>query len=87
MIPRYLSKFDDAVHVSEHELGDVDCELTVDFRPLVPCISRGEAELLLAFVEVHINMFFYPGLIIFILFLVFINLNKIAFYRLVAKTS
>lgn len=58
MIPRYLSKFDDAVHVSEHELGDVDCELTVDFRPLVPCISRGEAELLLAFVEVHINMFF-----------------------------
>lgn len=57
MIPRYLSKFDDAVHVSEHELGDVDCELTVDFRPLVPCISRGEAELLLAFVEVHINMF------------------------------
>ncbi|RVE47475.1 hypothetical protein evm_007886 [Chilo suppressalis] len=52
VIPRYLSKLDDAVHVSEHELGDVDCELTVDFRPLVPCISRGEAELLLAFVEV-----------------------------------
>lgn len=89
MIPRYLSKFDDAVHVSEHELGDVDCELTVDFRPLVPCISRGEAELLLAFVEVgtYQYVFFYPGLIIFILFLVFINLYKIAFYRLVAKTS
>ncbi|XP_028160039.1 transient receptor potential channel pyrexia isoform X3 [Ostrinia furnacalis] len=52
VIPRYLCKFDDAVHVSEHELGDVDCELTIDFRPLVPCLSRGEAELLLAFVEV-----------------------------------
>ncbi|XP_053613892.1 transient receptor potential channel pyrexia isoform X2 [Plodia interpunctella] len=52
VIPRYLSKFDDAVHVSEHELGDVDCELTIDFRPLVPCLSRGEAELLLAFIEV-----------------------------------
>ncbi|CAG9789260.1 unnamed protein product [Diatraea saccharalis] len=52
VIPRYLCKFDDAVHVSEHELGDVDCELTIDFRPLVPCLSRGEAELLLAFIEV-----------------------------------
>ncbi|XP_049877815.1 transient receptor potential channel pyrexia isoform X3 [Pectinophora gossypiella] len=52
VVPRYLEKFDDAVHVSEHELGDVDCELTIDFRPLVPCLSRGEAELLLAFIEV-----------------------------------
>ncbi|XP_047033633.1 transient receptor potential channel pyrexia isoform X2 [Helicoverpa zea] len=52
VIPRYLCKLDDAVHVSEHELGDVDCELVIDFRPLVPCLSRGEAELLLAFIEV-----------------------------------
>lgn len=53
VVPRYLCKFDDAVHVSEHELGDVDCELTIDFRPLVPSLQRGEAELLLAFVEVQ----------------------------------
>ncbi|KAL4715914.1 hypothetical protein ACJJTC_013214 [Scirpophaga incertulas] len=52
VVPQYLCKLDDAVHVSEHELGDVDCELTIDFRPLVPCMTRGEAELLLAFVEV-----------------------------------
>ncbi|PZC75020.1 hypothetical protein B5X24_HaOG206845 [Helicoverpa armigera] len=52
VIPRYLCKLDDAVHVSEHELGDVDCELVIDFRPLVPCLSRGEAELLLAFIEI-----------------------------------
>ncbi|XP_063627903.1 transient receptor potential channel pyrexia isoform X1 [Cydia splendana] len=52
VVPRYLCKFDDAVHMSEHELGDVDCELTIDFRPLVPNLSRGEAELLLAFIEV-----------------------------------
>ena len=52
VLPRYLCKLDDAVHVSEHELGDVDCELVIDFRPLVPCLSRGEAELLLAFIEV-----------------------------------
>jgi hypothetical protein len=52
VVPRYLCKFDDTVHVSEHELGDVDCELTIDFRPLVPNLSRGEAELLLAFIEV-----------------------------------
>lgn len=55
VVPRYLCKFDDAVHVSEHELGDVDCELTIDFRPLVPSLQRGEAELLLAFVEVRFN--------------------------------
>ncbi|CAH0728375.1 unnamed protein product, partial [Brenthis ino] len=52
VIPRYLCKFDDAVHVSEHEIGDVDCEFTIDFRPIVPCLARGEAELLLAFVEI-----------------------------------
>ncbi|XP_073950492.1 transient receptor potential channel pyrexia isoform X1 [Choristoneura fumiferana] len=52
VVPRYLCKFDDAVHMSEHELGDVDCEFTIDFRPLVPCLTRGEAELLLAFIEV-----------------------------------
>ncbi|XP_050675090.1 transient receptor potential channel pyrexia isoform X2 [Leptidea sinapis] len=52
VVPRYLYKLDDAVHVSEHELGDVDCELTIDFRPLVPSLARGEAELLLAFIEV-----------------------------------
>lgn len=52
VIPRYLGKLDDAVHVSEQEIGDVDCELVIDFRPLVPCLSRGEAELLLAFIEV-----------------------------------
>ncbi|KAJ2953216.1 hypothetical protein O0L34_g793 [Tuta absoluta] len=52
VVPRYLAKFDDAIHVSEHELGDVDCEITIDFRPLVPNLSRGESELLLAFIEV-----------------------------------
>ncbi|GBP04056.1 Transient receptor potential channel pyrexia [Eumeta japonica] len=52
VVPRYLAKLDDAVHVSEHELGDVDCELTVDFRSLVPCLSRGESELLMAFIEI-----------------------------------
>ncbi|CAG9134034.1 unnamed protein product [Plutella xylostella] len=52
VVPRYIRKFDDAVQVNEHELGDIDCEFTIDFRPLVPCLKRGEAELLLAFVEV-----------------------------------
>lgn len=55
VIPRYLCKFDDAVNVSEHELGDVDCELTIDFRCLVPSLARGEAELLLAFIEVSVQ--------------------------------
>ncbi|XP_077300169.1 transient receptor potential channel pyrexia-like [Arctopsyche grandis] len=52
VIPKYLSKFDDAIKVADHEIGDVDCELKLDFRPLVPAVSRGEAALLLAFIEV-----------------------------------
>lgn len=52
VIPRYLYKFNDSVHVSEHELGDVDCEFTIDFRPLVPSLAKGEVELLLSFIEV-----------------------------------
>lgn len=52
VIPKYLRKFDDAIKVIDHEIGDVDCELKLDFRPLVPAVERGEAALLLTFIEV-----------------------------------
>jgi hypothetical protein len=38
--------------VNEHEIGDVDCEIKLDFRVLVPNLERGETELLLAFIDV-----------------------------------
>lgn len=52
MIPKFLTKFDASITVNEHEIGDVDCEIKLDFRLLVPNTERGETELLLAFIEV-----------------------------------
>lgn len=52
VIPKYLLKFDSSIKVNEHEIGDVDCEIKIDFRLLVPNSKRGETELLLTFIEV-----------------------------------
>lgn len=52
VIPKYLAKFDSSIIVNDHEIGDVDCEIKLDFKLLVPCTDRGETELLLAFIEV-----------------------------------
>ncbi|EAA06365.5 AGAP000107-PA [Anopheles gambiae str. PEST] len=53
IIPRYVDKLDAAISVNSiHEIGDVDCEIRLDFRLLVPNNDRGETELLLAFIEV-----------------------------------
>lgn len=52
VIPKYVAKFDTSIKVNENEIGDVDCEIKLDFRCLVPNYERGETELLLAFIEV-----------------------------------
>lgn len=52
VIPKYLLKFDTSIKVNDHEIGDVDCEIKMDFRLLVPNARRGETELLLTFIEV-----------------------------------
>lgn len=52
VIPQYLSKLDSSIKLTDHEIGDVDCELKLDFRVLVPSIAKGETELLLNFIEV-----------------------------------
>ncbi|XP_063220667.1 transient receptor potential channel pyrexia-like [Bacillus rossius redtenbacheri] len=52
VLPRILSQLDAAVKLHEHEIGDVDCELKLDLRVLVPSVERGESGLLLAFIEV-----------------------------------
>lgn len=52
VIPKFLNKFDSSITVNEHEIGDVDCEIKLDFRLLVPNTERGETELLLSFIEV-----------------------------------
>lgn len=52
VLPKYVQKFDAAIKVNDHEIGDVDCEIKLDFKILVPNLERGETDLLLAFIEV-----------------------------------
>lgn len=47
-----LSKLDESVIVNDHEVGDVDCELKINFKVLVPSANKKETELLLNFIEV-----------------------------------
>lgn len=51
VLPLFVARFDQAISLHDHELGDVDCELRLDFRPLVPG-GRGETDLMLCLVEV-----------------------------------
>ncbi|XP_043274042.1 transient receptor potential channel pyrexia [Venturia canescens] len=52
VIPRLVARLDQAITLHDHELGDVDCELRLDFRVLVPGLGRGETDLMLCLVEV-----------------------------------
>lgn len=52
VIPKFISQLDASIKVNEHEIGDVDCEIKMDFRLLVPNAKRGETDLMLAFIEV-----------------------------------
>lgn len=49
---KFIEEIDSGITLHEHELGDVDCTLKLDFRILVPRTSHGESELILSFVEV-----------------------------------
>lgn len=51
VLSHFVARFDQAISLHDHELGDVDCELRLDFRPLVPG-GRGEMDLMLCLVEV-----------------------------------
>ncbi|CAK9822839.1 Transient receptor potential channel pyrexia [Anthophora retusa] len=51
ILPRFISRLDQAISLHDHELGDVDCELRLDFRPLVSA-GRRETDLMLCLVEV-----------------------------------
>ncbi|PNF22682.1 Transient receptor potential channel pyrexia [Cryptotermes secundus] len=52
ILPRILSQMDASIKLHDHEIGDVDCELKLDFRILVPSVERGESGLLLTLIEV-----------------------------------
>ncbi|EFN62634.1 Transient receptor potential channel pyrexia [Camponotus floridanus] len=48
------TRLDQSVSLHYHELGDMDCELRVDFRPLIPLGGRNETDLMLCLVEVGV---------------------------------
>ncbi|XP_055381265.1 transient receptor potential channel pyrexia isoform X1 [Condylostylus longicornis] len=52
IIPKFIAKLDSSIKVNDHEIGDVDCEIKLDFRQLVPNTERGESELIMSFIEV-----------------------------------
>ncbi|XP_069688643.1 transient receptor potential channel pyrexia-like isoform X2 [Periplaneta americana] len=52
ILPRILAQLDASIKLHDHEIGDVDCELKLDFRILVPSVDRGESGLLLTLIEV-----------------------------------
>ncbi|XP_012266246.2 transient receptor potential channel pyrexia [Athalia rosae] len=51
VLPKFLGHLDQAISLHDHELGDVDCELRLDFKPLISG-GRGEADLLLCLIDV-----------------------------------
>ncbi|KRT84307.1 Ankyrin repeat-containing protein [Oryctes borbonicus] len=52
VIPKFIGKLDSSIKLNDHEIGDVDCEVKLDFRILVPSVTKGETDLLLNFIEV-----------------------------------
>ncbi|TDG48585.1 hypothetical protein AWZ03_004914 [Drosophila navojoa] len=54
IIPKLMHKLDNSIKVNDHEIGDVDCQIKLDFHLLVPSSSteKGEAELMLSLIEV-----------------------------------
>lgn len=52
VIPKFIGKLDSSIKLNDHEIGDVDCEIKLDFRILVPTVVKGETDLLLNFIEV-----------------------------------
>lgn len=49
-----MQKLDNSIKANDHEIGDVDCQIRLDFRLLVPSSSmeKGETELMLTLIEV-----------------------------------
>ena len=58
-IPNVLPKFEDmldqAVTLAEHDINDVDCELKLDFKVLIPNRCKGESGMFMAFIETGHN--------------------------------
>ncbi|XP_050296439.1 transient receptor potential channel pyrexia [Anthonomus grandis grandis] len=52
VLPKYIASFDNSIHLNAHDIGDMDCQLKLDFRILVPNVGHQETSLLTTFIEV-----------------------------------
>ncbi|XP_037890056.1 transient receptor potential channel pyrexia [Glossina fuscipes] len=78
VIPKFMNKMDASIKVYDHEIGDVNCEIILDFRLLVPpgALERGETELLLCLIEVGQKRFLMHPLCETFLFLKWRRIRK-----------
>lgn len=72
--------------MNEHEIGDVDCEIKMDFRLLVPNAKRGETDLMLAFIEVGQKRILKHPLCETFLFLKWHRIRKFFLFSLIYHT-
>ncbi len=52
MLPKFEDMLDHAITLAEHDINDVDCELKLDFRVLIPNQSTGASSLFINFIEI-----------------------------------
>uniref|UniRef100_A0A1A9WB91 Ion transport domain-containing protein n=1 Tax=Glossina brevipalpis TaxID=37001 RepID=A0A1A9WB91_9MUSC len=78
VIPKFMSKLDTSIKVYDHEIGDVNCEIILDFRLLVPpgALERGETELILCLIEIGQKRFLMHPLCETFLFLKWRRIRK-----------
>lgn len=79
VMSNFETKFDQSIKVNDNEIGDVDCEIRLDFRILVPIPTsqRGESELLLSFIEAGQKRFLSHPLVETFLFLKWRRIRKL----------
>ena len=55
VLPKFEEMLDHAITLAEHDINDVDCELKLDFRVLIPNQSKGESAMFINFIEIGHN--------------------------------
>ena len=55
VLPKFEDMLDQAITLAEHDINDVDCELKLDYKVLIPNKCRGESTMFMAFIETGHN--------------------------------
>ena len=74
---------DEAITLAEHDINDVDCELKLDYKVLIPNKARGESAMFIAFIETGHNHLLKHPLCESFLHLKWLKVRKFFFVSLV----